>query len=535
MIKKAAIVMMLFLSLVTKVPTAYSQVTIKRKFSSQKVNIHLWGSKTLEVKLIIKIDSSNIPELLQVYEELPAWKIFDIRPAPSEEGRINAYYKIYWILEMPRKNTLITYKVQVPKEEYGQKLFYGKIDYKNLDTEIMKSIDTGGDSKLTIVRSWYLKRWGIGLLVLTLILVMSVIVVFRIIHRQISKKKKREQIKEPPEPTPKFLEEPERKLSEEEKELIDKYKFHGLIGRSLVMIKIYEQIERVAPKDSTVLIIGKSGTGKELVAKAIHSNSCRKDKAFMPINCGAIPKELMESELFGHIKGAFTGADRDKKGLFEEADGGTVFLDEVGELPFQLQVKLLRTLDEGEIKRIGENKPRKVDVRIIAATNKDLQKEVEEGHFREDLYYRLYVILLRIPPLCERQEDIPLLIKYFLKGRKIRKDALAFLINFNWKGNIRQLENTIERIAVMSNGTINLKNVKEHIQEESTRKESLGEAKNLFNILMETKWNITEAAKMIDVHPNTVRNRIKRHCKREITPKCHQCPDMTSKRCELNL
>lgn len=238
--------------------------------------------------------------------------------------------------------------------------------------------------------------------------------------------------------------------------------YEGIIGRSRKMQEVFNTIESIAPTTSTVLISGESGTGKELVAKAIHVRSKRKDDPFVVINCAAIPVHLLESELFGHKRGSFTGAIADKKGLFEEAHKGTIFLDEIGEVPPSIQVKLLRVLQEGELRAVGEVNAIKVDVRIIAATNQDLAAAVREGRFREDLYYRLNVIGLAIPPLRDRIEDIPLLAYHFLKkySEKMKKkaverisvDALQSLQNYTWTGNVRELENVIERAVVLATG-----------------------------------------------------------------------------------
>lgn len=241
----------------------------------------------------------------------------------------------------------------------------------------------------------------------------------------------------------------------------DQTQFEDLIGRSSKMQEIYSTIEAIAPTNSTVLVLGESGTGKELVARAIHRRSLRKEKPFVVINCAAIPEQLLESELFGHKRGSFTGAVGDKRGLFEEADGGTVFLDEIGELPAPTQVKLLRVLQEGEVRPVGSNVSKHVDVRLLSATNRDLEALVKAGSFREDLYYRINVIYLSLPPLRDRQEDISLLAYHFLKKysdklkkpiEKISIDALQALQNHNWVGNVRELENVIERASVLVNG-----------------------------------------------------------------------------------
>jgi|Deesub1362A_J573_1020465.scaffolds.fasta_scaffold00398_3 DNA-binding NtrC family response regulator len=243
------------------------------------------------------------------------------------------------------------------------------------------------------------------------------------------------------------------------KELKHKYKFDMLTGTSPKMLQVYELIEKIADTDTTVLITGESGTGKERVAKTIHFNSSRSQGAFVPVNCAAIPKDLLESELFGHEKGAFTGAINTRIGRFELANGGTIFLDEIGELHPTLQVKLLRVLQEREFERVGGTKTIKVDVRILAATNKDLERATKEGTFREDLYYRLNVIPLHIPPLRKRKEDIPLLIEHFMHefSRKKRKaplkitpEAMECLMNYRWPGNVRELENLIERLVILN-------------------------------------------------------------------------------------
>ena len=230
--------------------------------------------------------------------------------------------------------------------------------------------------------------------------------------------------------------------------------FPEIIGQSSLMRELFSQILKVAKTDATVLIMGESGTGKELVATSIFDHSTRRDKPFIKLNCVAIPDGLLESELFGHEKGAFTGATSRKIGKFELADGGTILLDEIGDMPLDTQAKILRVLQEREFERVGGTQPVKVDVRFIACTNKDLKKMVEEGKFREDLYYRLNVFSLVLPPLSERQEDIPLLVSHFLETAptpaRISSTALQVLMNYKWPGNIRELRNTIERVAVMA-------------------------------------------------------------------------------------
>jgi DNA-binding NtrC family response regulator len=237
-----------------------------------------------------------------------------------------------------------------------------------------------------------------------------------------------------------------------------KYKFENIVGNSDRMQKVFSLIDKVASTDSTVLILGESGTGKELVARALHYNSPRSQNPFVPVNCGAIPEELLESELFGHEKGAFTGAFRTRIGRFELANGGSIFLDEISEMSPTLQVKLLRVIQEREFERVGGIKSIKTDVRIIAATNRDLEQEVSEGRFREDLYYRLNVIPLNLPPLRDRKEDIPLLVKHFMakygqekNGKTVSfgKKAMNMLMQYKWPGNVRELENLVERVLVL--------------------------------------------------------------------------------------
>lgn len=232
----------------------------------------------------------------------------------------------------------------------------------------------------------------------------------------------------------------------------------GIIGQSTSLVEVFKVLGKVAPTDSTVLVTGESGTGKELLVRALHSNSSRHDKPFVPINCGAIPKELLESELFGHEKGAFTHAIRSRPGRFEVADGGTIFLDEIGEMDLSLQVKILRVLQEKEIERVGGSGCKKVDVRIVAATNRDLEAEVAAGRFREDLYYRLNVIPLHLPPLRERGGDVLVLAKYFLNNFCSKKkrpvltlsaDTRRVLAAYAWPGNVRELENFMERLSIL--------------------------------------------------------------------------------------
>jgi Nif-specific regulatory protein len=241
----------------------------------------------------------------------------------------------------------------------------------------------------------------------------------------------------------------------------DKYRFENIIGDSPAMHEVFGTVGQVASSRATVLLLGETGTGKEMIAKAIHYNSPRREKAFVRVNCGAMTSTLLESELFGHVKGSFTGAIRDKVGRFEAADGGTIFLDEIGTLEPQLQVKLLRVLQEREFERVGDNATTKVDVRVIAATNVDLQEAVARNQFREDLYYRLNVVTIYLPPLRNRREDVPRLIDFFLDKynavnsrqlKRISRDMLNVLLRYPWPGNVRELENAIERAVVLSRG-----------------------------------------------------------------------------------
>lgn len=262
----------------------------------------------------------------------------------------------------------------------------------------------------------------------------------------------------------------------------ERYHFGNIIGQSPKMLEVYNLLEKVAPTKTNILITGESGTGKELVAKAIHYNSPRRDKPFVTLNCGAIPESLIESELFGHMKGAFTDAISTKKGLFEVADEGTIFLDEISELPLMMQVKLLRVIQDKEFKRVGGTEDIRVDVRIISATNKDLEEAVREKRFREDLFYRLNVIQIKLPPLRERKEDIPLLAHHFLKkyseelGKSITRispEALQFLMNYDFPGNVRELQNIIERaVALETSPELSLQNLSSYLENQLPAKRS---------------------------------------------------------------
>jgi DNA-binding NtrC family response regulator len=252
-----------------------------------------------------------------------------------------------------------------------------------------------------------------------------------------------------------------RGLSEENRllkeELSERADFRRIVGNSRAMESVFTVVRKVADTEATVLITGESGTGKELVARAIHAGSSRRGAPFVAVNCAAIPRDLLESELFGHVKGAFTGAIRDKAGKFQLAEGGTIFLDEVGDLPLELQPKLLRVLQERVVEPVGGSCADKIDVRVVAATNADLEKWIGEGRFREDLYYRLCVIPITLPPLRERLEDIPLLLRYFCgkfggEGVSFSKSALERMQGYSWPGNVRELENTVERLLIMREG-----------------------------------------------------------------------------------
>lgn len=322
------------------------------------------------------------------------------------------------------------------------------------------------------------------------------------------------------------------------KEVEGRYSFGNIIGKSPGMQEVYNLISDVADTDATVLIRGETGTGKELVAKSIHFNSRRKDKIFVSLNCGALPETLLESELFGYEKGAFTGATRQKMGKFEYADGGTIFLDEVGDLSPATQVKLLRVLQERVIERVGGNGQIEVDVRIIAATNKDLEKEVGEGRFREDLYYRLNVVPIKLPPLRKRKEDIPLLAKHFLAkyARMLNKDitiisqeVLNEMMAYDWPGNVRQLENLIERAIIMARGNtithidlsddLRRKKVESpgplavHLPFKEAKERVIKEYERdyFMNLLIRCRGSITQSARVSQLDMKTLRRKMKEY------------------------
>ncbi|MCU0670182.1 MAG: sigma-54 dependent transcriptional regulator [Myxococcota bacterium] len=306
-----------------------------------------------------------------------------------------------------------------------------------------------------------------------------------------------------------------------------------IVAASPGMIEVLELIERAAEYKATVLLTGESGTGKEVLARAIHAQSPRRDEAFVAINCGAIPEALLESELFGHARGAFTGADRSRRGLFLEADGGTVFLDEIGEMPLPLQVKLLRVLQEEEVRPLGESKPRQVDVRIIAATARALESEVASGGFREDLFYRLNVLRVEVPPLRDRREDIPLLVDHFLAqtrdaiGKPVRgidDDALARLVGYRWPGNVRELENVIERAVILARGDqIGLAELPSNVVHAESRADVAGgdlslrrarhaaEAEVIRRALRETDGNRTHAARLLGISHRALLYKLKEY------------------------
>ncbi|MGD0837737.1 MAG: sigma-54 dependent transcriptional regulator [Polyangia bacterium] len=309
-----------------------------------------------------------------------------------------------------------------------------------------------------------------------------------------------------------------------------------LVARSRPMLDLFRNVRKIAEFKTTVLIGGESGTGKELVARAIHRLSPRSRSSFIAVNCGAIPHALLESELFGHRKGAFTDANRDRKGLFEEASGGTLFLDEIGELPLALQVKLLRVLQEGEIRRLGESQDIKVDVRVVAATARDLASEVARGTFREDLYYRLNVFSLHLPALRERREDIPLLVEHFIGRMKTRMglavggaspEAMRRLIDYGWPGNVRELENCIERAIVLCEGScIDIDTLPEHIRASAIanpeapapdgdlsikRASRRSEEVLIRRALQKTRGNRTRAAELLEISHRALLYKIKEY------------------------
>ena len=327
-----------------------------------------------------------------------------------------------------------------------------------------------------------------------------------------------------------------RKLIQENKylrEQIDQeYNFNHIIGESDAMTEVYKMVERISQATSNVLITGESGTGKELVARAIHSNGPRSKRPFLAINCGAIPKDLVESELFGHKKGAFTGATSDKDGIFIAADGGTVFLDEVGEIPSDVQVSLLRVLQQREVKPVGSNQPLNFDTRIIAATNKNLEEEVARNNFRDDLYYRLNVVEVPLPPLHQRRDDIPLLAHHFLKKynkelsrniKGISSEVMSAMMAYEWKGQVRELENVIERSVLLTdNEYLHVEDLPRSIRDVSDSEQvdmdtdKLEQAVQIFekhhiqSMLKRTDGNKSEAARLLGIDPSTLYRKMER-------------------------
>ena len=313
-----------------------------------------------------------------------------------------------------------------------------------------------------------------------------------------------------------------------------KYGFENIIGHSEALVSVLEMAGRAARSNSTILIRAETGTGKELLARAIHFNSLRKEKPFVTINCGAIPRELLESELFGHVKGSFTGAMANKKGRIEIADGGTLFLDEIGEMPMELQVKLLRLVQQGEIEKVGATQPAHVDVRIVAATHRDLKAMIEDGAFREDLYYRLAVIPLVLPPLRDRAEDVPDLVQHFFVRAKERvgrpgaflpASLMKYFQNYRWPGNIRELENVIERIVVLSReDEITVSDLPDFLRQEHVSVDTLQldlppqgvsldavEKELIQRALKKFNWNQTHTARYLDISRKALMYRMEKH------------------------
>ncbi len=314
-------------------------------------------------------------------------------------------------------------------------------------------------------------------------------------------------------------------VQEEEKESeIDDLPESEMIGSSASMIEIYKTISRVAPTGASVLIEGETGTGKEMIARMIHANSPRAHQAFVAVDCGAIAPSLLESELFGALRGAYTGADRDRMGFFEAASGGTVFLDEIGDIEMTFQLKLLRFLQEKEIRPLGASRGKRVDVRVIAATNKNLKKMVDEGKFREDLWYRLNVVRIELPPLCERRGDVPLLAHHFLRrynqryGQQVRltESGVKALQNYSWPGNVRQLQHMIERLTILAaQGRIDEEAIKQTIEvtePRDTAGETLAdtETEQIRRVLAATGGNKSRAAKILGIERKTLYRKLER-------------------------
>jgi DNA-binding NtrC family response regulator len=307
-----------------------------------------------------------------------------------------------------------------------------------------------------------------------------------------------------------------------------------LVGRSHAFIELMKQVGRVASTNLPILLTGESGTGKELVASTIHQRSGRGDKTFVAVNCGAIPAELIEAELFGHVRGSFTGAERDRRGLWEEADGGTIFLDEITETNPSFQVKLLRVLQESEIRRVGSNRMHKVNVRVIAASNRDVESEVKAGRFRNDLFYRLNAVSLNLPPLRERREDIPPLAQTFADRIfslnplvRFSQEAMELLQRYDWPGNIRELENAVVRAAAMSEGTIRAQDLPDRVRDYRSRPDdsaaappkvveewpslAIVEGRYVKRVLAHTRGNKQAAARLLEVDRKTLDRMMNRH------------------------
>lgn len=315
--------------------------------------------------------------------------------------------------------------------------------------------------------------------------------------------------------------------------LVDRTDFSAMVGSSPAMEKVFQVVSKVADTEASVLLTGESGTGKELVARSLHTNSSRSSGPFVAINCAAIPRDLLESELFGHVKGAFTGAIKDKSGKFATADGGTIFLDEVGELPLELQPKLLRALQERVVEPVGGTGEQKLDVRVVAATNLDMEKAINDGTFREDLYYRLAVIPIHLPPLRERRDDIPLLLRHFCTkhgaaGVSFARPAMAILGAYDWPGNVRELENLVERLLIMRNGeVITIDDLPDKIRNNNSAGAAVpGKIINLpdegyslerlerevvVEALQRSQWNQTAAARFLRIPRHTLIYRMEKY------------------------
>lgn len=321
----------------------------------------------------------------------------------------------------------------------------------------------------------------------------------------------------------------EQKVKQMQKQLEGTYSFNGIVGKSKKIQQLFQLISKIASTNSTVLIRGESGTGKELIARAVHYHSPRKEAPFVTVNCAALPENLLEAELFGHEKGAFTDAGYQKQGMFEVANKGTIFLDEISDMTLRMQAKVLRVIQERNFNRLGSTKPIQVDVRILAATNRDLEKMIEERTFREDLYYRLNVVSIEVPPLRERKEDIPLLAQHFLNkyrsihGKNIKSissSVMEELCNGNWPGNVRELENVMERAVVLAGREVIVpEDLPAHLRssgssiDDSQSFSSLEEAekKLILDALKASKGNKTKASRILGIHRNTLRRKLKRY------------------------